>query len=242
MIEITQSGRVCHIALNRPEKRNALNFTLCKELVAAFDAAESESSTGAIVLSGNGPSFCAGMDLKDSLEADPSALAEIHERLYSLIHRLRKPLIAAVHGAALAGGTGLAANAHIVIAHPDARFGLTEVRIGLWPIMIFRAMQMAVGERRTIELSLTGREFLAPEAQAFGLVTEIAITPVKRALELGTQIADYSASAVSAGLDYARQIRGRDWETAGRIGSKVREGLLTSPEYRASVQAFLHKP
>ena len=108
--------------------------------------------------------------------------------------------------------------------------------------MIFRAMQMAVGERRTIELSLTGREFLAPEAQAFGLVTEIAITPVKRALELGAQIADYSASAVSAGLDYARQIRGCDWETAGLTGRKVREGLLTSPEYRASVQAFLHKP
>ncbi len=241
MILTTQHGRVCHIALNRPEKRNALNTQLCTDLVAALDAADADPGTGAIVLSGNGPAFCAGMDLKDSLTADPVALAEIHERLYSTINRLHKPLIAAVQGAALAGGTGLVANAHIAIAHPDARFGLTEIRIGLWPVLIFRAVEMAIGERRTVELSLSGREFNAHQAEQYGLIHEVAIIPLVRALELGKQIAGYSGTALSSGLEYARQIRGCDWETAGKIGAKLREGLLESAEYRASVEAFLNK-
>lgn len=241
MIESSKHGRVCHIALNRPEKRNALNVGMCRDLVATIAAAEADAGTGAIVLSGNGPSFCAGMDLKDSLTADPMEMAGIHRALYSTIDRLRKPLIAAVHGAALAGGTGLAANAHIVIAHPDARFGLTEVRIGLWPVLIYKAMELAMGTRRTLELSLTGREFNASEAQQFGFVTEIAIIPLERAMELGKQIAGYSPNAISSGLSYAQQARSSDFESAGVIGAALRLGLLASEDYREGVASFAEK-
>lgn len=241
MITVSQLGRVCHIVLNRPEKRNALNLPMCRDLVAAIEAAERDPGIGAIVLSGRGPSFCAGMDLKDSLTSDPEELASIHRALYSTIDRLRKPLIAAVHGAALAGGTGLAANAHIVIAHPDARFGLTEVRIGLWPVLIYKAMELAVGRRRTLTLSLTGGEFNADEAQQYGLVTEIAIIPLDRAMELATQIAGYSPTAIFCGLEYAQRVRGCDFNQAGEIGSKLREGLLTGGDYREGVAAFTEK-
>src|SRR5580700_6007261 len=145
------------VALNRPEKRNALDSATCRDLLDAFRKAESDPAIGAILLCGNGPAFCAGMDLKEALAADQSGLADLHERLFTTIQRARKPMIAAVHGAALAAGTGLAANAHMVIASPDAQFGLTEIRIGLWPVIVFRAVARAIGERRATELSLTGR-------------------------------------------------------------------------------------
>ena len=241
MITQIKEGRVLHIALNRPEKRNALNLEMCRELVQAFDQADESQSVGAIVLTGNGPCFCAGMDLRESVKADQLEMGRIHERLYSTIQRVRTPIISAVHGAALAGGTGLVANTHIAVASPDARFGLTEVRIGLWPMMIFRAMELAIGERRLLELSLTGREFGPEEARNFGLITEIAEDPVARALEIARRIASFSPMAVGIGLDYAREIRGRDWEHAGKIGRKLRERLIDGPDYHEGVQAFTDK-
>ncbi len=171
-LQIDRQGRVLHLALNRPEKRNALNMELCSALGAALDAAESDSSVGAILLSGNGKSFCAGMDLR---EAQPSAgeINAAHERIFSAGMHLTKPLIAAVHGAALAGGTGLVANCHVAIAAEDATFGLTEIRIGLWPFVIFRAMEASLGQRRATELALSGRTFGALEAREYGLVHQV---------------------------------------------------------------------
>lgn len=241
MIELHQEWRVLRITLNRPEKRNALNLQLCRELVTAFEKADADRSVGAIVLNANGPSFCAGMDLKETIDVDQVELAGIHERLFTTIHRIRTPLIAAVHGAALAGGTGLVANTHIAIAKDDARFGLTEIRIGLWPVLIFRSIEHAMGERRTVELSLTGREFSAKEALAYGLVTEIADDPLHRATDIAVQLASFSPIAVGAGLDYVHQIRGRDWDHAGRIGRQTRDRLLSNDDFKEGAQAFLEK-
>jgi enoyl-CoA hydratase/carnithine racemase len=241
MITQTKEGRVLHIALNRPEKRNALNVATCRDLVNAFDQADADNSVGAVVLSGNGPSFCAGMDLRESVDTDLAQLGGIHERLYSTILRIRKPIISAVHGAALAGGTGLVANTHIVVARPDARFGLTEVRIGLWPVLIFRAMEIAIGERRMVELSLTGREFSATEAMEYGLVTEITADPAQRAFELARRISSFSPRAVGTGLDYVHSIRGHNWDHASKVGRILREQLLTGDDYREGVQAFTEK-
>ncbi len=240
LIAVSQEWRVQTVTLNRPEKRNALNLELCQELADAFDRAD-HGSTGAIVLNANGPSFCAGMDLKEVSEIDQIQLAGIHERLFTTIHRTRTPIIAAVHGAALAGGTGLAANAHIVIAKPDAVFGLTEVRIGFWPVLIFRAVESAMGQRRTVELSLTGRDFSAKEALDYGLVTEMADDPLKRAHEIAVQLAGFSPIAIGAGLDYVHQINGHDWEHAGKVGRQTRNRLLESEDFKEGSQAFLEK-
>jgi enoyl-CoA hydratase/carnithine racemase len=241
LIEKKQQDRILHVALNRPEKRNALDLQMCAELVSTFDQADLDHSIGAIVLSGNGPSFCAGMDLRESLEADQVQLAGIHERLYSTINRIRKPIIAAVQGAALAGGTGLVANAHIVVAHPDAHFGLTEVKIGLWPVLIFRAISHAMGERRAVELSLTARSFSAEEGREYGLVTEISTDPLARAIEIANAIAAFSPIAVGVGLDYVHKIHGRDWDHAGQVGRPTRDRLLSSADYHEGVQAFMEK-
>jgi enoyl-CoA hydratase/carnithine racemase len=241
LIELTKDGRVLRITLNRPEKRNALNLQLCEELVDAVDNADSNREVGAIVLNANGPAFCAGMDLKEILGADQVQVAGIHERIFTTIHRVRTPIIAAVHGAALAGGTGLAANAHIVIAKTDTHFALTEVRIGLWPVLIYRSVAQAIGERRTVELSLTGREFTAAEALNYGLVTELSDDPLKRATEIAVQIATFSPIAIAAGLDYVHQVRGRDWEHGGRVGKLTRDRLLSNDDFKEGARAFLEK-
>ncbi|HEX4278091.1 MAG TPA: enoyl-CoA hydratase-related protein [Bryobacteraceae bacterium] len=240
-LEATQHGRVLQITLNRPEKRNALNLQLCTELVEAFDHADTNHTVGAIVINANGPAFCAGMDLKETLDADQVQLAAIHERLFTTIHRVRTPIITAVQGAALAGGTGLVANAHIVFATAQARFGLTEIRIGLWPVLIFRAVEHALGERRTVELSLTGREFSSAEALTWGLVTEIVEDPLARAMDLAATLSAFSPIAVGAGLDYVHQIRGRDWEHAGKVGRQTRDRLLSNEDFKEGTGAFLEK-
>jgi len=241
LIEVKQDARVLTITLNRAEKRNALNLKLCRDLTEAFDRADTDRSVGAIVLNANGPVFCGGMDLKEVLEIHENQLVAVHERLFTTIQRLRTPIVAAVHGSALAGGTGLVANAHIVIAKPDTIFALTEIRIGLWPVLIFRSVTHAMGERRTVELALTGREFTAAEALSYGLVTEIAEDPLERATELARVLSGYSPIALKAGLDYVHQIRGLDWENAGRVGRVTRDRLLSSDDFKEGSRAFLEK-
>jgi enoyl-CoA hydratase/carnithine racemase len=241
LVEVKQEGRVLTITLNRAEKRNALNLNLCRELTDAFDRADTERSIGAIVLNANGPAFCGGMDLKEVLEINENQLVAVHERLFTTIQRLRTPIVAAVHGSALAGGTGLVANAHIVIAKPDTVFGLTEIRVGLWPVLIFRSVAHAMGERRTVELALTGREFTAAEALQYGLVTEIADDSQERAMEIARTLSGFSPIALKAGLDYVHQIRGLDWEHAGRVGRLTRDRLLSSDDFKEGSRAFLEK-
>jgi enoyl-CoA hydratase/carnithine racemase len=241
LIEITRHARVLQIAINRPEKRNALNMDLCSQIVNAFDQADADNWVGTILLSGNGPAFCAGMDLHEVLESPTLRLNDLHERLFTTINRIRKPVVAAIQGAALAGGTGLAANAHIVVASPNAEFGLTEIRLGLWPVLVFRACELAMGERRTAELSLTGRIFKAEEAMRYGLVTEIAADPLTRALGIATTISEYSPAVLAAGLDYMHQIRVLDWSHAGTLGHQTRNRLMESADFHEGVRAFLEK-
>jgi enoyl-CoA hydratase/carnithine racemase len=242
LIEASQQGRVLHLALNRPEKRNALNISLCRALIEAFAQANLDPTIGVILLSGNGPAFCAGMDLKEALDPGGVDLADLHERLFTIINRTHKPIVAAVQGAAVAGGTGLAANAHIVIAAPDAKFGLTEIRIGLWPVIVFRAVALAIGERRATELSITGRFLGAQEAMEYGLVTEIADEPLERARTIAAEVAAFSPHTLASGLAYTRQIRGMAWEQAGVLGRETRDELMKRPEFAKGIQAFLQGP
>jgi enoyl-CoA hydratase/carnithine racemase len=231
------------MAMNRPEKRNALDVALCSELVSNFDRAESDPAVGAILLSGNGKAFCSGMDLDEALTADAGALSEIHEQLFSAGFRLTKPIVAAVHGPAIAGGTGLAACAHVVVAADDATFGLTEIRLGLWPFVIFRAVAAAVGERRAVELSLTGRIFGAGDALAWGLA-QFVVPPSEvhsRAYELASALSVSSPTAISGGLAFVQQVRGRRWEEAGEIARMAREELFRTDDVKEGIRAFQQK-
>src|SRR5689334_24347208 len=130
ILEIVRSGRVLEARLNRPDKRNALSAELCRELVSVIEDADHDAAIGAILLTANGPAFCAGMDLAEVRPGNSDEINRAHEQLFTIGARIAKPLIGAVAGAGLGGGTGLVANCHIAIASPRVAFGLTEIRLG----------------------------------------------------------------------------------------------------------------
>jgi len=237
--EIT--GRVRRLTMNRPEKRNALNAALCRELVDAINQANHDHEIGAVLLMANGPAFCSGMDLHELGHVDDEALGHLHDQLFTLGSRLSKPLVAAVDGPALAGGFGLVVNCHVVVASPNARFGLTEIRIGLWPFLVQRAAVNAIGERRFLELALTGRIMEPTEAQSMGLIQAIHEDAGAKALEIAEQLAAYSLPAIRGGLNYAQEIRGEDWEMAGMLGRNARQEQFQGADFLEGLRAFREK-
>jgi enoyl-CoA hydratase/carnithine racemase len=242
-LRISRDGRLLRLRLDRPAKRNALDSALCRALAAAFVEADGDRSTGAILLEAEGEVFCAGMDLEEALAPGAAERLAIHEELFTAGVRARKPIVAAVRGPALAGGTGLVANAHVVIAAQGATFGLTEIRIGMWPFVIFRAVAAAVGERRAVELSLTGRIFGTAEALAWGLVHQV-VPPIEledRAVSLARQLANSSAAAIHRGLDFVQQTRGISAAEAGEIARRLRAEQFASPDFAEGVRAFREK-
>jgi enoyl-CoA hydratase/carnithine racemase len=241
ILEVTQHGRVLRIALNRPEKHNALSSDLCRELVDSINRANRDPHIGAMVLTGNGDSFSAGMDLKELGTVSAETINNVHEQLFTLTMRLGTPLIAAVNGLAVGGGTGLVANCHIAVASQQAKFGLTEIRLGLWPFLVFRAMEAGVGERRAVELALTGRMFDAKEAHEMGLVHEVAADANQRAMEIAEGLSKSSPTAVRSGLDFVQEVRHRDWQTAGMIARRVRDELFQSNDFQEGLRAFREK-
>jgi enoyl-CoA hydratase/carnithine racemase len=242
-IEKSVEGRLARIAINRPEKRNALNIETCQEITAALCEANENASVGAVLLSGNGKAFSAGMDLSEAPGAVGDALAEAHDRLFTFNIWMNKPVVAAVQGAAIAGGTGLAANAHLIVAAEGATFGLTEVRIGLWPVLIYPAMVAAMGGRKTLELALTGRIFDARDAERWGLVSEVVPGErlMERAGEVAMGLANGSSSAMCAGLRYVREIRGKTRDEAAWIGRVVRQEIMRTGDFAEGIRAFQEK-
>jgi len=234
-------GRILRLTLNRPQKRNALDAELCAAIADAVETAATDPKVGAILLAAAGPAFSAGMDLAEAQSAAPDGLAEIHERLFTLGSRISKPLVGVVTGAALGGGVGLAANCHMVVAGGEAHFGLTEIRLGLWPFLIFRSVAIAVGERRALELALTGRVFDAQEAVALGLVHKIALEPEEEALRLASQLADSSPVAIRLGMQFVNQSRGTNLAEGLAIGRRLRAQVMAGQDFAEGLAAFRDK-
>lgn len=242
-LRISQEGRVRRITLDRPEKRNALTVELCRGLLAAFAAAESDPGTGAILLDAEGKVFCSGMDLEEGLELGPTGGLEIHEELFTAGSRLSKPLVAAVAGPVLAGGIGLIANAHVVVAAMGSSFGITELRVGMFPFVIFRAVAAAIGERRALELSLTARIFQTDEALRIGLIHQVApeFELDDRASALAHTIAGHSPEVTRFGMAYVHQARVLGPDDAGRVARILRGRVFQHPDYAEGVAAFREK-
>ena len=166
--------------LNRPELRNAMNDTMIGELAAAIGALVAEPAARVIVLGGRGKAFCAGADLNwmqrareftpAQAQADSARLAGVLRALYES----PKPTVARVHGPAFAGGMGLVAACDIVLASSEAKFCLTEVRLGLIPAMISPYVLRAIGERQARRYMLSAEVFDGTQAQRIGLVHELA--------------------------------------------------------------------
>ncbi len=240
---ISNEGRLRRLTLNRPDQRNALNANLCRSLVDAVEQANADKAVGAILLDANGKDFCAGMDLKEAAETGPDSLLPLHQALFTAGERLRKPMVAAVQGSAFAGGLGLALNAHMVIADEEARFGLTEVRVGLWPYLVFPLVAGAVGTRKATELSVSARIIDVGEACCLGLADIVAQSGALReeAQSIARSMADGSATASELGLSYVQQLRGLDSASAAKLAAEYRRKAHKSADFREGVLAFRAK-
>ena len=240
---VDRNCRVMHVTLNRPDKRNALTSRMCSEIVAAVESAQTDLEIGAILIGGVGQVFCAGMDLDEAAGMHDSELAELHDDLFTMGARSTKPIVVCVNGAALGGGLGLVAQGHVVIAAQGAVFGLPEIRIGLWPFLVYRAVETAVGPRRTLELSLTGRVFPAHDAVIWGLVDQISppAEAAERARALARDLAKASPIAIATGMEYFHGSRAQSWDEAGRLAKTLRGRLMATDDFKEGYEAFKQK-
>jgi methylglutaconyl-CoA hydratase len=202
------TGQLATLTFNRPEKRNAISQRMVSEIQSALDEVETSHARVAII-TGNGKSFCAGMDLEmlseiatqsssDNME-DSRRMAKMFRRIWSF----SKPLIAAVNGAALAGGCGIATLCDFTLAVPEAKFGYTEVKIGFLPAIVSVFLTRQIGDKQARNLLLTGRLVDAAEALKLGLITEIV--PRERLIERARELADVLIAASPVSLTRAKR-------------------------------------
>lgn len=165
-------GVAAHITLNSPDTRNALSASIVAELGAHLRVAHADDAVRAIVLTGAGPAFCAGADLRGRGNMGAATAGGRHPfvEVLNLMRHGPKPVIAAVNGAAFGGGAGLVAAADIAIAAESAVFSFSEVRLGVIPAMISVVVLPKLGEQNTLRLFLTGERFVAQRAASYGLV------------------------------------------------------------------------
>ena len=171
-------GSIARITLNRPEKRNALNDAIIDGLKSTLRTADSDESVRVIVIKGAGKDFCSGADLSSLQKISHASVSENVDdahalmELFTLIREIQVPVVAAVHGKALAGGCGLACACDLIVASRSARFGYPEVKIGFVPAMVMAILRRNISEKQAFELITRGAEITASEAKQLGLVNQ----------------------------------------------------------------------
>ena len=251
MSELIQSkdDSILTLTLNRPEKRNALNDGLIGALKDALSKAAEDQELRVIVLTGAGKDFCSGADLSalqkiaDSDILDNLRDAEGLMELFVQMRRIEIPIVAAVHGRALAGGCGLATACDLVLATETARFGYPEVKIGFVPAMVMAILRRNLSEKRAFELITQGFDFSAEEAERIGLInrvfeddgfdeTVMAYVSVYRKM---------SRSAVSLSKKLLYQMDGTDFESALSIGAEVNAIARLTEDCQKGIAKFLDR-
>ena len=191
-LRIEQDRRLRRITLAAPERRNVLDAELADALLHEIGDAANDAETGAILIEADGPMFCGGLDPASAPSWD----------LFTVGRRTTKPIVAAVKGAAVSAGLALIASAHVAVAAQGSTFGLIDIREGRWHQPIVDAVATAIGRRRALELSLTGRIFSTADAAAWGLIHVVApaIELDDRATEIATALANANRDAIRAAL------------------------------------------
>src|SRR5688500_14336834 len=247
LIETTASVRT--VILNRPEKRNALNAELVQSLKRALGEADADDNLRAVVIRGAGKDFCSGADLESLRNISESSYEENLEdarslaELFALIRQVRVPVIAAVHGRALAGGCGLATACDLVIATASARFGYPEVKIGFVPAIVMAFLRRNVSEKRAFEIATQGFEFTAAEAERLGLVNHV-VTDDTFDEEVARFAAVYetvSRSAVIMTKKLLYETDSLNFDEAIEAGAKANAEARMSEDCKKGIARFLDK-
>ena len=247
-LTLDYDGRLALITLNRPDKRNAISYELIGELLGALAEIE-KSAAQILILTGAGRAFCSGMDL-DNLraitgrtEAENLADSAAMARLFRTLYEFPRVTIAAVNGAAIAGGCGLATLCDFTVASAEAKFGYTEVRIGFVPAIVSAFLLRQVGEKHARDLLLTGRIIGAEEAFRLGLINEV-VAPEKvlgRARELAASLLSNSPASL---LATKRLLKRYAWESLDReIAAAIEENarIRRTADFSEGISSFLEK-
>jgi methylglutaconyl-CoA hydratase len=247
---VGRRGGVATVTLNRPEVRNAFDDALIVELATAFKVLDDDDEVRAVVLAGNGPAFCAGADLNWMKRmAGYSYEQNLHDAMglalmLQTIDRMNKPTVARVHGPAFAGGTGLVAACDIAIGTPQAKFCLSEAKLGLSPATISPYVVRAMGERAARRYFLSAEVFDAGEAYRIGMLS--GLVPAE---QLDSAIAGLLEHLLAGGRDALAQIkdliravasRPIDDEMIADTARRIAE-IRVSPEGREGIASFLEK-
>jgi methylglutaconyl-CoA hydratase len=242
--------RVGYITLNRPEKRNALNYDVVRQLQQAFEVAENDDACKVIVLQGRGEVFCAGADLQYLQGLTANTFGEnLHDsthlmQLFQQIYTLKKVVIGQVHGHAIAGGCGLAAICDITFATPEARFGYTEVKVGFVPAIVSVFLLRKIGEACTKQLLLTGDLISAARARDLGLINFVV-----EADELATAVHEFaqrlcrenSAQSMELTKEILYRVQEMPLQESLRYAAEMNAHARGTSDYRRGISAFLNK-
>jgi enoyl-CoA hydratase len=252
---VERDGHVLVLTMNRPERRNALSPSMMEAMAAAWDEVNANPDIRVAVLTGAGGCFCAGADLQAMTELHPGDAFESGHEVATDLQRgvlkpllkgflLDKPLIAAVEGPAVAGGTEILQGTDIRIAGESARFGVSEVRWGLYPlggsvVRLRRQIPYAIAA----DILLTGRHVRAPEAKDIGLISEVVPdgTALERAREVAAAVAANGPVAVQAVLRALRATECLPESEAMRIDSEIGMPVFMSDDAKEGPMAFMEK-
>ncbi|MGE0479277.1 MAG: enoyl-CoA hydratase/isomerase family protein [Phycisphaerae bacterium] len=246
LIRIDRGEAWVELTLNRPASRNALSRALIAELTVALRAAESDDAVRSIILTGAPPAFCAGLDLRevaattpDQAEHDASALLT----LFETVDQLTKPVIAAVNGAAVAGGAGLVSVCDLVICGDQGVIGYPEIKRGLVAAIVMTYLRRLVGERQAKWLLLTGETLSAERAVELGLANEVVRDAelLLRARHYAAVFAAYPPLALANTKTLWNRIRSLQHADAVHEARRLNASMRLTDESRAGVGAFLKK-
>lgn len=234
------------LTLNQPDKRNALTVGMQRDLMAAFQEVKEDNSLRVMVVTGAGPVFCAGADLnamrsKDTLEV--REYLSLFPMMASSMNRMGKPVIAAVNGLALAGGTGLTVTCDLAIASDRAKFGVTETNVGLWPMTIQATMYRSLGRKRLLYLLMTGDTIDAWEAERIGLINKVvAHDQLENSwMDLATKLSRKSPPSMKIGKDSYYAMEDMEWAQSQAFLRECLVTLLNTHDAQEGLGAFLEK-
>jgi methylglutaconyl-CoA hydratase len=248
-ISYSTANLIAAITLNRPEKRNALNDALVNSLKSALQKADADENLRAIVINANGTDFCSGADLSALQKISESSVLENHDdaqnlmELFAMIRKIKVPVIAAVHGRALAGGCGLATACDIVLAGKSAKFGYPEVKIGFVPAMVMAILRRNLSEKRAFELITKGFDFDAETAERIGLINRVFDDETFEN-DVANYVADYtkvSRSAVILSKRLLYQMDNMPFETALNTGVDINTIARMTEDCQKGIAKFLNK-
>ena len=246
---LSREDSVLFLTLNRPDKRNALNDALIEALKTALNDADTDPSIKAIVISGAGKDFCSGADLSALQKIADSSYEENLEdarelmKLFQIIRRVKVPVIAAVHGRALAGGAGLATACDIVLAAESARFGYPEVKIGFVPAMVMAILRRNLPEKKAFELSTQGFEFSAGEAESYGLVNRVFDDAMfeEEVRKYAAVYEKLSSSAVQFTKQLLYEMDAASFDDALESGAVINAKARMTDDCQNGIRRFLNK-